>query len=279
MKKSSDNPKTLDTYLNGNTRREDNEITSQLGTSRTYRNEKGQQRPIASMNDIVSFAWGAKEILRGDFKKSKYGDIILPFIVLRRLERILEPTKEKVLAEHEKIKKMDDKVVEARLNQITRQYFHNRSKFNLDLLLADEKNIFKNMKSYIDAFSQNVRDVFDNFGFDDTIDNLHKQKLLYQIVQHFAKADLDPDKIDNHMMGTVYEELIRKTSEAANEEAGDHFTPREVIRLMVNLLFANEKEVFKQKHIIRTIYDPAAGTGGMLSVASEHVLKINQDVL
>jgi len=229
------------------------------------------------MNDIVSLVWGAKEILRGDYKKSKYGEIILPFVVLRRLERILEPTKVKVLKEYEKIEHLNEELIDARLNQISGQYFHNKSKFNLDLLLADEKNIYKNMKHYLEAFSQNVKDVFDNFGFEDTIDSLHRQKLVYLIVQHFAKADLDPDIIDNHMMGTIYEELIRKTSEAANEEAGDHFTPREVIRLMVNLLFAHDEEFLKQKHIIKTIYDPAAGTGGMLSIATEYIRLINSD--
>lgn len=230
-----------------------------------------------NMNEIISLAWGAKEILRGDFKKSQYGRIILPFVVLRRLERVLEPTKDKVLEEIEKLKKMDDKLVEARLNQITKQYFHNKSKYNLELLLADPNNIHKNMRAYLRGFSENVRDIFDNFNFDNTIDELHKQKILYQIVQHFAKAPLDPKTIDNHMMGTIYEELIRRTSEAANEEAGDHFTPREVIRLMVNLLFSHDKEFLKQKHLIRTIYDPAAGTGGMLSTSSEYLRDINQD--
>jgi type I restriction enzyme M protein len=127
------------------------------------------------MSDIVSLAWGAKEILRGDYKKSRYGEIILPFVVLRRLERILEPTKERVLKEYEKIKDMDQKVIEARLNQIAGQkYFHNKSKYNLDLLLADERNIYKNMKQYLEAFSQNVKEVFDNFRFEDSIDDLHK---------------------------------------------------------------------------------------------------------
>lgn len=231
-----------------------------------------------NMSEIENFAWAAKEILRGDYKQSKYGDIILPFVLLRRLERVLEPTKEKVLEELEKLKGTDEKIVEAKLNQITKQYFHNKSKYNLELLLADPNNIHKNMKSYLRGFSENVRDIFDNFKFDATIDDLHKQKLLYQIVQHFAKAPLDPKTIDNHMMGTIYEELIRRTSEAANEEAGDHFTPREIIKLMVHLLFAHDKDILKQKHLIRTIYDPAAGTGGMLSVSEEYIRQLNPDV-
>ena len=233
-----------------------------------------------SMNGIVPFAWGAKEILRGDYKQSKYGDIILPFVVLRRIGRVLEPTKDKVLKEIDKLKGSKPELVEARLNQIAGPQFHNKSKYNLDLLLADPNNIHKNMKTYLRGFSENIRDVFDNFKFDTTIDDLHKQQLLYQIVQHFASSELDfdPNKIDNHMMGTIYEELIRRTSEAANEEAGDHFTPREVIKLMVNLLFAHDKDSLKKKGLIRTIYDPAAGTGGMLSVSSEYVREINKDL-
>jgi len=243
---------------------------------------KGLSRSIEretdmNMSEIVTLVWGSKELLRGDYKKSKYGDIILPFVVLRRLERVLEPTKEKVLLELEKLKGMDDKIIEARLNQITKQPFHNKSKFNLELLLADDKNIHKNIKSYMRGFSENIRDIFENFKFDTIIDDLNKQKLLYQIVQKFAQAPLDPKTIDNHMMGTIYEELVRKTSEAANEEAGDHFTPREVIKLMVNLLFAHDKQFLKQPHLIRTIYDPAAGTGGMLSIASEYLRELNDN--
>jgi type I restriction enzyme M protein len=227
--------------------------------------------------EIVGLAWGAKEILRGNYKQSDYGDIILPFVVLRRLERVLEPTKKEVVEKLERMKGKDEEFLDAYFNKITRQYFHNRSKYNLELLLADPNNIHRNIKSYLRGFSPNVRDIFDNFRFDDTIDDLHKQKLLYQIVQHFAKAPLDLETISNHVMGTIYEELIRKTSEAANEEAGDHFTPREIIELMVNLLFSHDKEFLKEKYLIRTVYDPAAGTGGMLSVASEFVHSINPE--
>jgi type I restriction enzyme M protein len=228
-----------------------------------------------NMNEIVTLTWGAKEILRGKFKKNQWGDIILPFVVLRRLERVLEPTKMKVLEEYEKIKEMDETLIEARLNQITGQYFHNKSPYNLELLLADPNHIYRNIKKYCEDFSGSVREIFDNFNFYNTIEELHKRKLLYQIVQHFAKAPLDVQTIDNHMMGTIYEELIRKSSEAANDEAGEHFTPREVIKLMVYLLFTHDIEFLNQKYLIRTIYDPAAGTGGMLSIASEYINKLN----
>jgi type I restriction enzyme M protein len=230
------------------------------------------------MNEIISLAWDAKEILRGDFKKNKWGEIILPFVVLRRLERVLEPTKEEVLQEYKKLEKFDENLIEARLNQITKQYFHNRSQYDLDLLLADSKNIYANMKNYLRGFSENVRDVFDNFDFNTTIQELQKRKLLYKIVQHFAKADLNVETIDNHMMGTIYEELVRKTSVATNEDAGEHFTPREVIKLMTMLLFSPHSEFLRQEHLIRTIYDPAAGTGGMLSIASEYIHSLNPAV-
>ena len=230
------------------------------------------------INEIISLAWGAKEILRGDFKRIDYGRIILPFIVLRRLGRVLEETKEEVLIELEKHKGTDENLLEAILNDASKQKFHNKSKYDLELLLADPENIHKNMKTYLRGFSKDVRDIFDNFKFNNTIDELNKQGILYHIVQHFAKAPLDPKTIDQYKMGTIYETLIRKTSEATNEEAGEHFTPREVISLMVNLIFAEDIDLLKEKRVSRRIYDPAAGTGGMLSVAKEYIRKeINAD--
>jgi type I restriction enzyme M protein len=234
-----------------------------------------------SMNDIVSLAWGAKEILRDDFKKTETGKTILPFIVLRRLGRVLEPTKDKVLLEYEKIKNEKPEYIEARLNKITGHGFHNHSKYNLELLLADPKSLQKNIQSYIRGFSENVQDIFDNFGFETTLNKLDNHEILFNMVEKFAssKLDFDPKKIDNHMMGMIYEEVIRRTNEATNEEAGHHFTPREVIALMVNLLFSHEKDSLSKKGIIKTIYDPASGTGGMLSVASNYIAKINPDAI
>jgi len=239
------------------------------------------QSPLMSMNDIVSLAWGAKEILRDDFKKTETGKTILPFIVLRRLGRVLEPTKDKVLLEYEKIKNEKPEYIEARLNKITGHGFHNHSKYNLELLLADPKSLQKNIQSYIRGFSENVRDIFENFGFETTLNKLDEHDILLHMVEHFASSELDfdPKKIDNHMMGMIYEEVIRRANEATNEEAGHHFTPREVITLMVNLLFSHEKDSLSKKGIIKTIYDPASGTGGMLSVASEYVAKINPDAI
>ena len=233
------------------------------------------------MSDIVSLAWGAKEILRDDFKKTETGKTILPFIVLRRLGRVLEPTKDKVLSEYEKIKNEKPEYIEARLNKITGHGFHNHSKYNLELLLADPKSLQKNIQSYIRGFSENVRDIFENFKFEETLNELDKQDILFNMVEYFASSELDfdPEKIDNHMMGMIYEEVVRRVNEATNEEAGHHFTPREVITLMVNLLFSHEKDSLSKKGIIKTIYDPASGTGGMLSVASDYIAKINPDAI
>jgi type I restriction enzyme M protein len=234
-----------------------------------------------SMNDIVDLAWGAKEILRDDFKKTEWGKIILPFIVLRRLGRVLEPTKDKVVSEHEKIKKEKPEYIEARLNKITGYQFHNSSKYNLNSLNVDDRNLQKNIQAYIRGFSENVKDIFENFAFETSLKSLEKQTMLYPMIERFASSELDfdPQKIDNHMMGTIYEEIVRRANEATNEEAGHHFTPREVIRLMTNLLLSHEKDSLTKKGIVRTIYDPAAGTGGMLSVASDYIEKLNSDAI
>ena len=142
-----------------------------------------------SMNEILSLVWGAKEILRDDFKKTEWGKIILPFMVLRRLDNVLEPTKDKVISEYEQIKKEKQEYIEARLNKITRYAFHNKSKYNLDLLLADDKNIQKNLQEYLRGFSENVMDIFENFNFESSINNLDKHDILYQMVQRFASSD------------------------------------------------------------------------------------------
>ena len=220
-------------------------------------------------SELVSLFWAAKEILRGKYKAHEYGNVILPFVVLRRLGRVLEPTKSQVQEEFSKLKNEPEELIDLRLNAITNTSFHNKSKFDMELLLAEPDNILRNMKAYIRGFSKNVQDIFDNFGMNEEIEKLHKKGELLHIVQHFATADIDPKKIDNHAMGTIYENLIIKTSEAANEAAGDHFTPREIIKLMVNLLFAENTDALDKKSFKR-IYDPACGTGGMLSIASQH---------
>jgi type I restriction enzyme M protein len=234
------------------------------------------------IQEIIDFAWSIKEDLRGPIPKTEWGKTILPFILLRRLGRVLESTKNNVLVEYEKIKNEEPKYVEARLNKKTGFQFNNKSKFNLEKILGeDEKNIEKNMKSYINAFSPNVQDIFEKFEFLKQVGKLADKGILFGIVEKFASSnlDFDPKKIDNHMMGTIYEEIIRRTSEETNENAGEYFTPREVIHLMVNLLFIHEKESLTKKGIVRSIYDPAVGTGGMLSIASEYIENINKDAI
>jgi len=242
-------------------------------------NSNGEKRGkiVMEINEIVSVAWSAKEILRGDFKRIDYGRIILPFIVLRRLGSVLKETKGEVLKEVEKHKEADEKFLDAILNGITKKNFHNKSKYDLESLVDDPDNIHKNMKTYLRGFSKDVRDVFENFKFNNTIDELDKQGILYNIVQLFSKTDLRPETFNQQKMGTIYEELIRKTSEATNEEAGEHFTPREVIRLMVNLIFAEDIDLLKEKGVSRAIYDPAAGTGGMLAIADDYIHEINKN--
>jgi type I restriction enzyme M protein len=235
-----------------------------------------------SMNEIISLAWGVKEDLRGEFKKTEWGKIILPFILLRRLGSALEPTKSKVKAEYEKIKGEKPEYIEARLNKISGYQFHNHSKFDLEKIHGDsEKLVEKNMLSYIRGFSPNIQEIFEKFDFLKSLKKLHKEDLLFDIVGKFAssKLDFDPKKIDNHMMGTIYEEIIRRANEETNEDAGEYFTPREVIQLMVNVLFVHEKEKLQKKGLVHTIYDPASGTGGMLSIASDYIEEINDEAI
>jgi type I restriction enzyme M protein len=235
-----------------------------------------------SMNEIVSLAWGVKEDLRGEFKKTEWGKIILPFILLRRLGSALAPSKDNVISEYEKIKGEKPEYVEARLNKISGYEFHNHSKFDLEKIHGEsEKLVEKNMLSYIRGFSPNIQEILEKFDFSKSLKKLHKEDLLFDIVGTFAssKLDFDPKKIDNHMMGTIYEEVIRRANEETNEDAGEYFTPREVIRLMVNLLFVHEKEKLEKKGKVHTIYDPASGTGGMLSIASEYIERINDEAI
>ena len=229
-------------------------------------------------NELISLFWGEKEILRGPYKQKEYGDIILPFVLLRRIGRVLEPSKDKVLKEYEKIKKLDESFVDAKLNKISGHGFHNKTKHDMRSLLDDPDNIHKNLKAYIRGFSDNIQDIFENFNFIDIIKDLDKHKLLQPTVERFESADVSPEKVDNHMMGTIYEELIRQSQEAGNEEAGEHFTPREVIGLLSKLILLPEKNNLSQEGIIRTVYDPAVGTGGMLSIASEQIREINPNV-
>lgn len=219
---------------------------------------------------LSAFIWSVADLLRGDYKQSEYGRVILPLTVLRRLDCVLEATKPAVLAEFADKQKLGINP-EPFLLRKAGQSFYNTSPLDLKTLMGDQDHIRENLFSYIAAFSPAVRDIFERFEFHAQVERLAKAKLLYQVVERFAQIDLHPDAVDNHQMGLVFEELIRKFAELSNETAGEHFTPREVIRLMVNLLFIEDDEVLSKPGVVRTIYDPTAGTGGMLSIAGEYL--------
>jgi type I restriction enzyme M protein len=223
---------------------------------------------------LGAFIWSVADLLRGDYKQADYGKVILPFTVLRRLDCILEPTKAAVLAEH-KARKAQRVNPEPFLLRKAKQSFYNTSPFDMRKLIGDPDNIGPYLATYIQGFSENVRDIFESFEFQAQIDRLGKARLLYQVTEKFARVDLHPTSVDSHQMGVIFEELIRKFAELSNETAGEHFTPREVIRLMVNLIFVEDDDILSKPGVVRTIYDPAAGTGGMLSVAGEYLSEHN----
>jgi type I restriction enzyme M protein len=223
---------------------------------------------------LSSFIWSVADLLRGDYKQSEYGKVILPFTVLRRLDCVLEATKPAVLAEYAKQQKAGLNP-EPFLLRKAGQSFYNTSPLDMKTLMGDQDHIGENLYAYIQAFSPAVRDIFERFDFHTQVDRLAKSKLLYQVTEKFSNIDLHPEKVSNSQMGLVFEELIRKFAEISNETAGEHFTPREVIRLMVNLLFIEDDEVLSRSGVVRTIYDPTAGTGGMLSIAGEYLEEHN----
>ena len=229
-----------------------------------------------TQQNLSSLIWSNAELLRGDFKQSEYGRIILPLTVLRRLDSVLAPTKEAVLKEYA-AKKDSGLPFDPFVRRVTGQSFYNISSLDLPRIVAAPNQVKENMVAYIQGFSIEVQDIFDRFEFFSILERLDKANLLYLVLQKFAGIDLHPKSVDNVMMGLVFEELIRKFAEVSNETAGEHFTPREVIRLMVNLLFIEDDEILSRPGTVRTIYDPAAGTGGMLAVAAEHLHEINPD--
>lgn len=224
---------------------------------------------------LSSFIWSVADLLRGDYKQSEYGKVILPFTVLRRLDCVLEVTKPAVLAEFE-AKFKAGLNPDPFLLRKSGQSFYNISPLDLGKLLGDQDHIRENLYAYIQGFSPAARDIFERFEFFTQVERLAKAGLLYLVTEKFANIDLHPDVVDNAQMGLVFEELIRKFAEISNETAGEHFTPREVIRLMVNLLFIEDDDVLTSGNaVVRTLYDPTAGTGGMLSVAGEYLLEHN----
>jgi type I restriction enzyme M protein len=223
---------------------------------------------------LSAFLWAVADLLRGDYKQSDYGKVILPFTVLRRLDCVLQATKPAVLAEYDAKQKAGVNP-EPFLLRKSGQSFYNTSPLDMKKLMGDQDHIRENLYSYIQAFAPAVRDLFERFDFHTQVDRLHKCGLLYQVTEKFSQIDLHPGTVDNHQMGLVFEELIRKFAEISNETAGEHFTPREVIRLMVNLIFIEDDDILSKPGVVRTIYDPTAGTGGMLSVAGEYLEEHN----
>ena len=226
--------------------------------------------------NLSSFIWSVADLLRGDYKQSEYGKVILPFTVLRRLDCVLEPTKAAVLAE-KTTREAAGLNPEPFLLRKSGQFFYNTSPLDLKKLMGDQDHIGENLRAYLQAFSPAVRDIFESFEFHTQIDKLAKSGLLYMVTEKFTTIDLHPDVVSNAEMGAVFEELIRKFAELSNETAGEHFTPREVIRLMVNLLFIEDDQALTKPGVVRSLYDPTAGTGGMLSVADEHLSSLNPE--
>ncbi|ABM39980.1 type I restriction-modification system subunit M [Polaromonas naphthalenivorans] len=231
-----------------------------------------------NFSELANFVWSVADLLRGDYKAADYGKVILPLTLLRRLDCVLEGTKEQVLEEHAKHKGEGDAPtsLDRILKRKSKQAFYNTSPFTLQTLLDDQKHIRQNLTAYIGEFSADARDVFERFKFLERLVELDDKDLLFLLMQKFASIDLHPDAVPNETMGLVFEELIRKFAEASNETAGEHFTPREVIQLIVHCLFSGDSEALSKPGVVRSMYDPTAGTGGILSVGEAVARSINK---
>jgi type I restriction enzyme M protein len=229
---------------------------------------------MVNFGEKVSFIWSIADLIRDTFKRGKYQDVILPFTVLRRLDCVLAETKESVLEAYHKYKdKIDD--LSPQLCKRSGFAFYNISPYDFPKLLDDPKNLKANLLLYINSFSSNMLEVLEKFDFPNTIEKLDQSDLLFLVMEKFNGIDLHPDKVSNLEMGYIFEELIRKFNEALDENPGEHFTPREVIQLMVNLLFVQDKAQLSQEYITRTICDPCSGSGGMLTIAKDLILELN----
>ncbi|MEU2181320.1 type I restriction-modification system subunit M [Streptomyces thermolilacinus] len=226
--------------------------------------------------ELANHAWSVADLLRGDYKQSDYGKVILPFTVLRRLECVLEPTRDKVV---ETVARFAGQDIDTGhfLRRASGHSFYNKSDLTLRKIAADPQNAAKNLQIYVGAFSDNAREVLDKYEFNQQVRKLDGANLLYQVIGRFTDLDLHPDVVPNHNMGYIFEELIRRFAEQSNETAGEHFTPREVIKLMVNLLVAPDADALTVPGVVRTVMDPACGTGGMLSAADDRIKALNPD--
>lgn len=228
---------------------------------------------MATHNDHANLIWQIADLLRGPYRPPQYERVMLPMTVLRRFDCVLAPTKEKVLAKFEKLKggKLKDDALDKVLNKASGQRFHNHSPLDFQKLKGDPDHIEKHLVSYIKGFSANVRRIFDFFEFENEIEKMREANILYLVVSKFCDVDLHPNTVPNEQMGLIFENLIRRFNELANETAGDHFTPREVIRLMVSILFINDDKLLATPGTVRTLLDPACGTGGMLAEAQNYL--------
>lgn len=229
--------------------------------------------------NLSALIWSsADDVLRGLFKPSEYGRVILPFVVMRRLDCVLEPKKDEVYNLFTKYKDKLSDPSPVILSNLGLRFF-NTSQFDLSRIKSDSSNVLMNFNNYVQGYSKNVLDIIENFSINPLVEKLHKQKRLYLLIDKFTEFDLHPDKIDNHQMGSVYEELLRKFSEMSNEESGDHFTPRDVVKLLVSFVFGGDKADLLGEGKIRSVFDPCCGTGGMLTIGKEWVHEnINSDL-
>ena len=234
----------------------------------------------SNFSQTAAYIWSLADLLRGDFKQSQYGRVILPFTILRRLECVLEPTKEKVLKQVDKLKgnkALEEEAREKFLLKAAKQSFYNTSQ--MDLSKMGSADIKANLLTYVDSFSPDAREIFEHFKFAEFVSDLQDANLLYKVVEKVRQTDLSPEAISNHDMGLVFEELIRRFAESSNETAGEHFTPRDIVRLTTSLVFMEDDDALTEPGIIRTIYDPTAGTGGFLSSGMEYVHELNPDAV
>ena len=230
---------------------------------------------MTDVRNHANLVWGIAELLRGDYKQADYGKVVLPLVVIRRLDQTLEATKEKVVARAAQLRADGIENIEPALVRVSGQQFYNASPLTLMQLLGDAPKLALNLRVYLEGFSSLAREVVDKFDFDRQIDKLERGGLLYQVIARICDVDLHPDRVSNLEMGYIFEELIRKFAEASNETAGEHFTPREVVRLMVNLLVDGDEDALADPGVIRTVFDCACGTGGMLSEAEAHIKALN----
>lgn len=232
------------------------------------------------ITEVSSLIWSvADELLRGSFKPSEYGGVILPFVVMRRLDCVMAPHKDKVIKRADALKKKKISEVDEVISNEVGLSFCNISNYDLSRIKDDPANVLRNFNNYVQGYSNNVRDVIEHFSIEPLISKLNKNNNLYRLIEKFTEVNLGPDVIDNHQMGSIYEELLRKFSEMSNEESGDHYTPRDVVKLLVAIVLGGDEKNLQGKDKVRRIYDPCCGTGGMLSIGKEWTQKnINSDL-